>query len=423
MAIFDACYGEMVEIDQIDRGIVHALAVDGRASFSEIAGVLGVSDQTVARRYRRLRSSGVIRVVGLRARQSMGSLGWLLHLRCVPGVGEPLAEGLAQRSDTAWVQLLSGDTEVLCTVRGAAAERDAVVAKLPRGGRIVAVSAHQLLHVYVAASGGLGFLRALEQDQLEPLRPPVPEQKLRRGEVAELGEMDLAMFRELGVDGRRSHADLAKAIGWSESSVRRRMEQLTESGTLFYDLELDMAAFGYHAPTWLWLSVRPSELAATGEAFAGFPEVAYAAATTGASNLLVCAVCRDEEEFYDFLTTKVGSLRAVDRVETSPIIRTLKQRGLSIMLIEHKLDLVMALSDRVVVMDDGAKIAEGPPDLVRNDPAVVEAYLGHSGVGEGSMGPASPSSSPSSLGQRDLPVKCPGPSLSRDAGAPYGRAL
>jgi DNA-binding Lrp family transcriptional regulator len=331
MAIFDACYGELVEIDQIDRGIVHALAVDGRASFSEIAGVLGVSDQTVARRYRRLRSSGVIRVVGLRARQSMGSLGWLLHLRCVPGVGESLAEGLAQRSDTAWVQLLSGDTEVLCTVRGAAAERDAVVAKLPRGGRIVAVSAHQLLHVYVAASGGLGFLRALEQDQLKPLRPPVPEDVAGRGggrgrgELAELGEMDLAIFRELGVDGRRSHADLAKAIGWSESSVRRRMEQLTESGTLFYDLELDMAAFGYHAPTWLWLSVRPSELAATGEAFAGFPEVAYAAATTGASNLLVCAVCRDEEEFYDFLTTKVGSLRAVDRVETSPIIRTLKQ--------------------------------------------------------------------------------------------------
>src|SRR5579875_2547303 len=140
MKIFDTCYGEMVEIDDIDRQIIHCLAVDGRASFSEIAAVLRVSDQTVARRYRRMRSSGVFRVVGLRARQSMRSLGWLLHLRCLPGGAQPLAEGLARRTDTAWVQLLSGDTEVLCTVRGAAAERDAVLAKLPRGGRIVAVS-------------------------------------------------------------------------------------------------------------------------------------------------------------------------------------------------------------------------------------------------------------------------------------------
>jgi DNA-binding Lrp family transcriptional regulator len=319
MQVFDTCYGELMEIDELDGQVLHGLAIDGRASFSEIAAVLGVSDQTVARRYRRLRGAGMIRVVGLRAKQTMGSLGWVLHMRCVPGSALPLAEGLARRSDTAWVQLLSGDTEVLCTVRGAAAERDAVLAKLPRGGRIVAVSAHRLLHVYVAVAGGLGFPRTLLPEQEAMLRRPV------RDEMLELGELDLALFRELGMDGRTSHADLAKAVGWSESTVRRRMDQLRESGTLFFDLELDLPAFGYHAQTWLWLSVPPSELAATGKAFGEFPEVAYAAATTGAFNLLACAVCHDEEEFYDFLTTRVGSLRTVDRVETSPIIRILKQ--------------------------------------------------------------------------------------------------
>ena len=54
----------------------------------------------------------------------------------------------------------------------------------------------------------------------------------------------------------------------------------------------------------------------------------------------------------------------------------LKSAGQSILLVEHKLDLVMTVSDRVIVMDGGRIIAEGRPDEVRSDTAVVEAYLG-----------------------------------------------
>ena len=52
------------------------------------------------------------------------------------------------------------------------------------------------------------------------------------------------------------------------------------------------------------------------------------------------------------------------------------ERGTTIVLIEHDIGVVMSLSDHVVVLDYGRKVGDGPPDAVRNDPAVIAAYLG-----------------------------------------------
>ena len=319
----DTGYGEMVEtltIDDLDRQLTQCLGVDGRASFAAIAEVLGVSDQTIARRYRRLRSTGTLRVVGLPSPKK-GYASWFLRMRCVPGSGEAIATALARRDDTAWVQLLSGDTEVLCALRGDPREgSDALLARLPRSNRIVAVTAYSRLHIFSGGTDALGFLDVLPASRLAPLLRPSSG-----GHPAELGPLDDALFAALAVDGRAPYADLATATGWSETTVRRRTDQLRDAGLLYFDLELDMPAFGFRSTVWMWLSVPPSQLASVGSELAKFPEVAYAIATTGPANLAACAVCRSQEELYEFLTDKVGALPGVERMETAPVIHTVKQ--------------------------------------------------------------------------------------------------
>jgi DNA-binding Lrp family transcriptional regulator len=319
---------ESVILDDVDRAVVHALHVDGRAPFGRIAEVLGVSDQTVARRYRRLRTAGVLRVVGGVDRMRLGHTSWAIRLRCAPDVSGPIAVALARRPDTFWVHLLSGGTEIACgTMARTDDERDALLLqRLPRTGRVSSVTAHSLLHLYVGGPATWpGITGALSAGQIERLRPDVPAAP--GDEPVVLDDGDQLLLAALSLDGRAGHAELAGVTGWSESTVRRRMERLRACGVLYYDVDIPPAAFGMRTEARLWMSVRPAELASVGHAMAGHPEVSFAAAITGPANLMAAVACRDDQALYRYLTERVGALDGIDRLETAPVIRTVKRAG------------------------------------------------------------------------------------------------
>ncbi len=82
------------------------------------------------------------------------------------------------------------------------------------------------------------------------------------------------------------------------------------------------------------------------------------------------------EPFLLLLDEPAAGMNPQETEELVALIRSICKEGHSILLIEHDMKLVMSLSDRIFVMDYGKKIAEGTPQEVRNNPAVIKAYLG-----------------------------------------------
>ncbi len=316
-------------IDPLDRRIIQALYIDPRAPFSRLSEVLGRSEQTIARRYRRLFDRRVMRVVGQLDSQRLGRSDWAVRVRCVPGSARTVATKLAEHPDTAWVQLTSGGTEIFSTIRSRDHDQRTplLLGQLSLGRQVVALEAYCLLHLFAAGVSPPPGSNDLSQKEIDQLLSSARARTSIERSTLTLQGSDWPLVQALAEDGRAPYRQLAVRTHCHESTVRRRVEELIASGVLSFDVDLDTDAFGIRAPALLWMSVVPAKLTQIGQALAGRPEVPFVAATTGSTNLVAALLCQDDRSLYEFLTEEVSALDGLTHIETAPVMRAVKMHA------------------------------------------------------------------------------------------------
>lgn len=325
---------ESVTLRPEDVRLIRALQVAPRASFAAIAAALGVTENAVGRRYRRLRAEGVLRVAGIVDPGALGQSKWLVRLRCRPGSVAAIADALAKREDVSWVGLTAGGSEIGFAIRSRTREErdDLLGHQLPRTAAVLDIHAAAMLRQFVGGRGHYwaalrGALTPEQEAMLGSEGAPFTEAPVVAREPVRLTAEDERLLDVLAADGRAALVDLAAAAGLTPGRASRRLETLVRRRVVHIDVEIAAAALGYHARANLWLRVHPSAVKDVGRTLAQEPEIAFAAAVSGPYNVHAVAHCRDLDELYEFTTDRVGALPGLQSMEVSPLLRHVKQAG------------------------------------------------------------------------------------------------
>ncbi|WP_116209149.1 Lrp/AsnC family transcriptional regulator [Streptomyces olivoreticuli] len=276
-------------ITPIDLRILHALQIYPRASWALLGEALGISPATVARRWARMKETGLAWTSAYPSRVRDGAAdiaGAYVFASCAPGTALETASALAQHPEALSVELTVGERDLFITI--AAPNRVALGEYLlgPLSTVPGLLSFDTTLLARLHLEGSQWRLRALPPDIAHNLRAAAGRHE-RVPPRRPADEVDQQVLDVLGEDGRASYAVIAAACGISESMARRRTESLLASGGITVRCDVAWEIAGWPVSTTLAARVPPERLPETVRAFTVLPEARLVASCVGVADLLV----------------------------------------------------------------------------------------------------------------------------------------
>ncbi len=141
---------------------------------------------------------------------------------------------------------------------------------------------------------------------------------------AQLDDVSKKIIEQLQTDGRRSYAEIGKAVGLSEAAVRQRVQKLTESGVMQVVAVTDPMQLGFFRQAMIGIRAS-SDTRVLAEQLAAIDAVDYLVLTAGSFDILAEVVCEDDDELLELLNSQIRNLDGVLSTETFVYLKLRKQ--------------------------------------------------------------------------------------------------
>ena len=139
-----------------------------------------------------------------------------------------------------------------------------------------------------------------------------------------LDDVSKAIIEQLQTDGRRSYAEIGKAVGLSEAAVRQRVQKLQESGVMQVVAVTDPMQLGFYRQAMIGIRVT-GDTTRVARLLGEIPAVDYVVLTAGSFDILAEVVCENDDDLIELLNKRIRGIEGVQSTETFVYLRLHKQ--------------------------------------------------------------------------------------------------
>lgn len=310
--------------DQVDMRILHALQVEPRASWTELAPVVGADPANLSRRWSRLRAAGIAWVTGMTDQADRGG-GALIEIECAPGDLHATVRALVAEPEVVTIDYTVGGRDLLVTVLADTQRQvaDYVLGPMARLRGIRAAHTHLITERLLdARRWRLRELSAAEVARIPRFRPP--RSRAARTVAPELYEV---IRQELAVDGRASAVAIAERSGFSAQRVTDAIATLRTDGQLYLRTDLARDLSDWPVYTWYFLQVPAPVMAQARVTLAQVPEIRLAALCASRYNLVLAVWLRSVQDVQSFEVALSRALPGAVIADRSVVVRIAKHLG------------------------------------------------------------------------------------------------